>query len=134
MTDQDVLTVTELKRLGLGYKRISVMTGIPANTIKSFFRRHEAAPQCAQITAAALCRFCGSPIEMKFKQKTRKFCSDQCRQKWWNSHREEVCHRKVYSFQCPQCGKSFQAFNNPNRKYCSKSCAARARTGGADHE
>lgn len=50
--------------------------------------------------------------------------------RFWNSHRDEVKHKAVYTFTCPYCGREFQSIGNPNRKYCSRECVANARRKG----
>ena len=51
--------------------------------------------------------------------------------RWWNSHLHLVKRKAMYDFVCPTCGKSFSAYGNRNRKYCSHECYIEARFGGA---
>ena len=40
MTDTERSRIVELQHQGYGYKKISAITGLPLNTVKSFFARH----------------------------------------------------------------------------------------------
>lgn len=55
-------------------------------------------------------------------RKTVKFCCGKCRQVWWNTHPEQINKKALYSFTCVCCGKSFTAYGNSSRKYCSHDC------------
>lgn len=127
MTTEEIQIVSSLQQQGLGYKKIASLTGISANTIKAYCRRHRV---LAADEMQAFCRGCGNPIQRIPQAKPRQFCSDACRMRFWNSHRDEIQHRAVYTFCCPCCGKEFQSFGNPNRKYCSRECVANARRKG----
>lgn len=124
MTTEEINIVSDLQRRGFGYKKISALTGINANTVKAHCRRHktEAAAPVDQTTA--FCRGCGRAIEVVVKRKPRQFCSDACRMKWWNSHLELVKRKAYYSFTCPQCKRTFESYGNNHRKYCSRHCAS----------
>lgn len=129
MTAEEIKIVNGLQANGLGYKKISAVTGLPVNTVKAYCRRHKVnsiVPEEPQ----AFCRGCGKPIKRIPMAKPRQFCSDECRMRFWNSHRDEVRHRAIYSFTCPYCGRGFQSLGNPNRKYCSRECAASGRRKG----
>lgn len=118
MTDIQKSQILSLRNSGHGYTDIAVRLGISKDTIKSFCRRNGV----AGIRAA----------KQAEKQKPRRFCSDQCRQAWWNAHPEMVKQKAVYSYVCPTCGKPFTAYGNSHRKYCSHQCYVQARfQGGA---
>jgi hypothetical protein len=59
----------------------------------------------------------------------KKFCSDECRVKWWNAHQNQVSRKAVYEFTCAYCGKSFTVYGNNHRKYCSHDCYIKDRFG-----
>lgn len=129
MTTEEVSRIHELQAEGLGYKRISSLMKLPVNTVKAYCRRHKANVQSHEPTDA-FCRGCGKPIKRIPQAKPRMFCSDTCRMRFWNSHRDEVKHKAIYTFTCPYCGREFQSIGNPNRKYCSRECVANARRKG----
>ena len=124
MTETEKRRVAELRAAGHGYKSISYKLGISVNTISSFCRRNtlETLPE-------KKCENCGKPITENKKHKPRRFCSDLCRIKWWNSHLDQVEHKAVYRYTCPTCGEEFQVYGNSKRKYCSHECYIKKRFG-----
>ena len=60
-------------------------------------------------------------------RKAKYFCSDKCRNAWWNAHPEKVQRKAYYHLTCEYCGKEFISYGNRKRKYCSRSCYADAR-------
>lgn len=126
MTTEEMKTIIDLQAQGLGYRKISAITGISANTVKTYCRRHkeEALPSAE---CNAFCRGCGRPIYRAPQHRPRLYCSDSCRMQYWNSHRDQVRHKNTFTFVCPFCGKAFQSPGNPNRKYCSRICADSAK-------
>ena len=68
------------------------------------------------------CRQCGEPLVQQEKKKRRIFCCKSCREKWWTEHAEKINRKAVYTFTCAGCGRSFTAYGNKNRKYCSHGC------------
>lgn len=129
MTTEETRIIDDLQAKGLGYKKIAALTGLAVNGVKTYCRRHK--PETAATGEPdAFCRSCGRPITRIPGAKPRQFCSDSCRMRFWNSRRGEVKHKAVYTFRCPQCGREFQSFGNPNRKYCSRECVAEARRKG----
>ena len=128
MTAQEKQMITSLRNQGLGYKRIAVQTGIPANTVKSFLKRTTTVDE--QLAVVFSCLQCGASLQQLTGRKMKKFCSDTCRYKWWNSHPDQVKRETMTIIVCPVCGKSFSAYSSRNRKYCSHDCYIRDRFGG----
>ena len=129
MTAEEIKTIRDLQQRGLGYKKIATLTGVPVNSVKTYCRRHKVdAPPAEE--PQAFCRGCGKPIQRIPQAKPRLYCSDSCRMRFWNSHRDEVQHKAGSTFTCPYCGREFQSIGNPNRKYCSRECVANARRKG----
>jgi endogenous inhibitor of DNA gyrase (YacG/DUF329 family) len=125
--------ITALRGTGASYGVIAERLNLPLNTVKSYCRRNNLTV-IAEMENANVCKVCGKEIAYIKGRKRRKFCSDICRVEWWNSHPEQVAQKAVYSFFCPHCGKTFKAYGNAHRKYCSHACyiAARfAETSGA---
>ena len=120
MTNEQQLKILALRQQGYGYIKIGQIIGISDNTVRSFCRRNER----GENTKAAVftCKQCGKQIKAMPGRKPRKFCSDSCRVSWWNSHMECVNRKAIYSFNCQHCGKSFSAYGNRSRKYCSHVC------------
>jgi len=76
-----------------------------------------------------LCKQCGAEIIQIAKRKKRIFCSDGCRQKWWNTHMfmVERSPEVTHHFICPTCKKAFTVYGNSKRKFCSHHCYIRSR-------
>lgn len=128
MTNEEKTAVENLRKDGYGYKKISQMTGICESTIKSYCRRNRLSGEQAQ---ERHCLCCGKTVIQYPGRKEKKFCSDACRNKWWNSHLHLVKRKAMYDYVCPVCGKAFTAYGNRNRKYCSHACYIEDRFGGA---
>lgn len=136
MTNEQRDLVRTFRRAGLGYGTIAGKTGLSVNTVKSFCRRNAQAVQEKETVSAQehRCRYCGVPVLQNPSRKEKKFCSDRCRNQWWNTHRDEIDYRAVQTIICACCGKSFSAYGNAVRKYCSHACYIRHRFGGEGDE
>lgn len=135
MNDAQRKKIRELRADGYGYGRIAQTLGISENTIKTFCRRNGLggmvdAPAHVE-TDGHFCYQCGVPVQQVDGRKEKKFCSDKCRNRWWNSHLDRVDRRANYKHTCQCCQKPFTAYGNRNRKYCTHECYIRARFGGA---
>lgn len=130
LTDDDKKIISMYTQQGYGYKKISQLTGLNENALKSLLRRHRADP--FYYPPKNCCLRCGEPLVQTPHKREKKFCSDKCRMKWWNEHRIAINKKAVYTFTCPQCGKEFESYGNKSRKYCSRDCYAEARRKKAD--
>lgn len=131
MTNDEKAQIAILRDQGWGATKIARELGLSENTVKSYCRRH-AKPAAKSESHRCLC--CGKPIQQNPHRKEKKFCSDACRMKWWNSHRDQINRKALYEYTCPQCGQVFQAYGNAYRKYCSHACYIKARFGGDSHD
>lgn len=133
MTENQKAQICTLRKQGAGYMKIAHQTGISQNTVKSFCRRNKLETQkAAEVSAGeqSVCACCQKPIVQKNKGKKKRFCSDSCRNKWWNAHIDIVKRKAIYEYQCPNCGKSFEVYGNRHRKYCCHKCYVEHRFGG----
>lgn len=132
MTEEQKKQIKDLRGKGEGYKKIAQEIGLSENTVKSFCRRVLVQKQevAAPIKSVSVCECCGKPIEQIPGRKKRRFCSDTCRQKWWNSHLHLVQRKAVYRLKCHHCGRIFEIYGNSRRKYCSHACYIAERFGG----
>lgn len=132
MTDKQKEKIIQLRRQGSSYAEIAVALGISKNTVKSYCQRNtiDVKEQERPMPINGACPVCGKPIVALAKRKPRKFCSDACRQTWWNTHANSVNKKAVYSFVCAGCGLPFSSYGNIGRKYCSHECYIRARFKG----
>lgn len=136
MTDKQKEQISQLRMSGYGYTRISQMMGISVNTIKSYCRRHcsEKPVVAVPITVEGekhVCLNCGKDVQQNPGRKEKKFCSDHCRNIWWNAHLDQVKRKANYEYICPHCKKKFVVYGNAHRKYCSHACYIEDRFGGA---
>lgn len=135
MTDEQKTKISELRAEGFGYGKIAQKLGMSPNTVKSFCRRNKEELEqriCKKESQINIfpCKNCGKPVPQTPHRKRKMFCSDRCRNTWWNSHLEQVQRKAMYVFTCPCCEKQFTAYGNKNRKYCSHECYIEHRFGG----
>lgn len=124
--------ITKLRKNGLGYKRISVITGVSLNTVKSYCRRLNVEKEIHE--ADNRCLLCQGPLHQTKGKKNKKFCNDTCRMKWWNTHLNKVNRKAYTTHECLNCKKEFQSYANKNRRYCSHECYVSHRFRGNNHE
>lgn len=115
--------INNLRLQGYGSTKIAERLGISSNTVKSHIRRHP------ELDGALFCLQCGKPVPQNPKRKQKKFCSDKCRNTWWNHHQDKVNRQAYYTLVCQHCGKEFQSYGNRHRKYCSRDCYNAVRGG-----
>ena len=139
MNDTQKLQIKNLRGKGYSYGRIGEALGISTNTVKTYCRRHglggcvieQATPDDGNVL---YCQFCGEKVLQTDGRKAKKFCSDRCRNKWWNSHLDQVNRKANYECNCANCKKTFISYGNKNRKYCSHECYIEDRFGGGNHD
>ena len=79
--------------------------------------------------AKRFCPECGMAFPRNGIGRPKAFCCEACRRKWWHEHPNPLHWKSTKLLTCPVCGKVFVAIKaeKRNRKYCSRSCANRAR-------
>jgi len=126
MKENEKSRIETLRDQGWGARRIAKEVGVSENTVKSYIRRNSDETRCP---------VCGKRLISIPGHKAKKFCSDECRMTWWNSHRDKVSKKSHQTFTCACCGKEFTAPASFGRKYCSRDCYIEGRfRGGADHD
>ena len=93
MTNQQKEQIRTMRLQGAGYIKIGKALGISDNTVRSFCRRNGLGENAKNVVS---CKQCGKLIKIIPKQKPKKFCSDSCRNAWWNGHQECVTRKAVY--------------------------------------
>ena len=122
MTKQEIETLNLMRSHDKSAADIAIALGLSVNTVRSYIRRHP-----PKDTVEVGCRQCGKPVMQHKGRKAKYFCSDRCRNAWWNAHPEKVQRKAYYRLACRFCGKEFVSYGNKNRKYCSRLCYADAR-------
>lgn len=135
MTDSQRKKIEEMRSAGCGYAEIAKVLSVSRDTVKTFCRRKNivcgGSDTVCRNEDKGICPECGKAITQNPGRKQKRFCSPECRQKWWNAHPERVGQKAIYRFTCPSCGEHFTAYGNSHRKYCSHSCYITARYKGA---
>ena len=136
MTSEEKARLTALRKEGFGYKKIAQELGLSENSVKTFCRRNGLASTTRMENRGPehTCLFCGETLIQSLGRKEKKFCSRECRNKWWNAHIGDEKRNAMGTFVCPGCGMRFYAYNRSGRKYCSHECYIRARFGGGSCE
>ena len=118
MTKKEKQKIIHLYNEGRTIAEIEEELGVSKNTIKSFLRRQEENQPCL---------YCKQPFVVYPGRKEKKFCSDKCRMKFWNSRLGTVDLAGMEECVCLHCGKTFRAYPKRKRKYCSHKCYIEAR-------
>ena len=81
--------------------------------------------------AKRFCPECGKAYKRNPIGRPKLFCSEECRRAWHQKHARPENWKSTKKLICPVCGKTFLAVRDDEgkRKYCSRSCANRARAG-----
>lgn len=120
MTDLQKTQIATMRKQKATYAEISEVLSIPVGTIKNYCYRYGLTAS-TQVNKPR-CKNCGSELSNTPKARPRLFCSDRCKQTWWNKHRSERVSAKILPHNCPVCGKLFSDYSGANRKYCSQKC------------
>ena len=128
MKKEDMIAIGNMRLQGKSAGAIAAVLGLSVNTVKSYLRRHP------DMGCTHFCPQCGKPVMQVEGRKEKKFCSDKCRNKWWNAHLDKVDRRVIREVTCAGCGKTFSVYGQAARKYCSHVCYIRHRFGGSADE
>lgn len=115
--------VSQMRHQGMSYIQIAVDLGVSENTIKSYCRRNNLGTvKGRKIEIPTNCKQCAKPLLQGRKGHHSKFCSEECRRKWWKDNTHQMIRKAWYTINCTGCGKVFESYGNKSRKYCSHSC------------
>ena len=121
MRPQDKKALDNLRLEGIKPGDIALRLHISPNTVRSYIRRHP------EVNGAIRCKVCGKLTVQAMVGRTKQFCSDECRTRWWNSHQDSINKTAYYALTCQQCGKEFNSYGNKNRKFCCRECYVESR-------
>ena len=127
MTSTQKQIILRRRAAGLAYSKIADELGLSINTVKSYCRRAGLSENSASNAAEKeenkdICIQCGVQLIHTPKAKPKKFCGDDCRFTYWNTHRNQMNRKAVSSAECVHCGKSYNSYGSAGRKYCSHEC------------
>ncbi len=137
MTNEQKFQIRKLRQGNCSYSNIASTLGVTLSAVKGYCQRNglagvRAVTEATPGSAISCCKKCGKEIRQRPGIKEIKFCSESCRQSWWNAHQDQVSRKAVYKYTCACCGKPFSAYGNAHRKYCSHPCYIKGRYGGRD--
>lgn len=117
MTTEQKNWIILMRKRGISYHTISQEIRVSINTVKSFCRRNG---MCT--SRGNRCIYCGGIITQLPGTKKRVFCSDKCKQTYWNKMRTTRVSKNKLPHQCPVCGEIFYDYSSSKRTYCSQEC------------
>lgn len=130
--------IAHMRMAGESYGKIADSLNISVNTVKSFCRRKNIYGGKGETNKTqdgkVSCAYCGEEVPQPEHRKAKRFCSDACRVKWWNRHRQLAGRKNKMTLVCRNCGREFSDYGSAGRKYCCHGCyvAARFKGGGGD--
>ncbi|WP_206812141.1 helix-turn-helix domain-containing protein [Paradesulfitobacterium ferrireducens] len=144
MTDLEKEQILDLRLKGVGYKAIAAVLGLSRDSVRGYCRRNGLDGDAKTVSLNVeekkkqnlLCACCNKPIKQRERGRTRRFCSDACRIKWWNDHPDKrtKSEKAIYKYTCPTCQKEFSCYGNKRRKYCSHDCYIKSRFWNGDED
>lgn len=132
MTEAQKNQIVAMRGRGATYPEIAAAIGVSESAVKTYCWRHKIEITSIEeptTAASGHCQNCGKPITQEAKKKPRRFCSDKCRNTWWNHNRHLVNKRRVSLIICAYCGREFEVYGNPKQRYCSHNCYINDRFG-----
>ena len=107
MTDEQKNRISQFREAGYGYYQIAKELGISENTVKSYCRRNRRTSITAQSSAdepmEKSCQMCGKPFMQYPGCREKKFCSAECRNRFWSIHIGDEKRGKMETYTCPNC-------------------------------
>ena len=128
MTEEQGIQIIKLRGQGLGYKQIANMVNLSRDSVRSYCKHRGLTGYVSAVRvnmnelmkSGKACGFCGGPMKAAATGRPRRFCSEECRRRYWKGHRDEVkkSEKATYIRVCPYCGETFEAYGNKTRKFC----------------
>lgn len=96
MASEQKIMIEEYRKNGIGYKQIAKDIGISVNSVKTYCRRNNLCSDDLQNRISnSVCEQCGKIVVQRKGKKHKRFCSDSCRNKWWNTHLDQVKRKAI---------------------------------------
>lgn len=132
MTEYQKSKIHELRFKGVGYKAIGNILGIHRDAVRYYCRRNGLDGDGITVSRnykikkdkGVICLYCGSVLKHTSLGRRRKFCTEECRRKWWKENADKGTRNEtaIYKAVCAYCGTEFESYGNKNRKYCCHEC------------
>lgn len=68
-------------------------------------------PADRPVCGVLFCPQCGKYVKQHTRHK-RRFCSDRCRMKYWNSHPDLIRRMAYYTITCQNCGMELEVIDH----------------------
>ena len=115
MTEAMGKQIRDLRLKGLGYQTIAIVIGSTKETVRYYCKTHGLMGDAELVQLnyeehlkhPENCKNCGAKLMRNRYSGKKFFCSDKCRQSWWQKHREEIqfSDTKTYGCTCQYCKK-----------------------------
>lgn len=89
MTNELKERIIKLRSEGKSYGEIAKLTNLSKNTVATILRRQSIKTSCN-------CPVCGKTLKQTPGHRQKKFCSDECRMKYWRNHKDELNLKTFY--------------------------------------
>lgn len=138
--------VRKLRMQGLSCARIAELAGIPEEDVASHCRTlgFPETGSCRKVPLppedeawlrdkrgepkGRKCPVCGNALEQLARGRGKRFCSRECRNKFWNEKRRGDIKIHGHKAVCGNCGEDFYALAE-TQLFCSRSCYFESRYG-----
>lgn len=129
MTDEQKDKITELRKIGIGYRSIAAALDLSRDTVRYFCKAQGLDGYGAEIKkkkvdviySKEFCKNCGKRINKKpTGGRPKAYCSDMCKRKW------QETHPMMYQHVCYYCGHDFES-RASQANFCSTKCYIRDR-------
>ena len=121
LTNEQKATILSMRKQGIPYADIAIVTGVHANLAKQIVFRHRHKKQIMR------CAQCNKVMTDSNNRPSKRFCSNRCRSKWWYVHRDQLSTLHEHSHNCVVCGRQFFSFKAAS--FCSRSCYYESKRG-----
>jgi predicted transcriptional regulator len=144
LTEFEKHQIQEMRIKGIGYKAIAVVLGMSRDVVRGYCKRNGLDGDAKVVSLNIeerkinnlICGCCNKELKQKERGRIRRFCSEECRRKWWNLNQDKRTRKEksVYKYLCPTCGNEFSCYGNKSRKYCSHDCYIKSRFWKGDED
>ena len=98
MTEYEKRSITNMRLQGKGYRSIASELGLSRDAVRNFCKSRKIdGYACSKDTGIinpllwgkTICPTCGEPFEQPEIGRKRKYCSEECRRRYWSVHPEK---------------------------------------------